>query len=191
MMDRVMLRPLDKIAHPMRSPEIAVIEILSDHRENVEPRTRGRRCSQQGKHHRAREHRVEGNFNRVLVKRGKKLDSAGTVMDLVANAPQEIDVMARAMPPIKDECANEPAQSSLQKWRHQARNVEHGPALEPSIPGYASQQDDPDLTDIQEGRTEVPTGRLRKLSTGKDSLERKEKERCSTDKYERSHKRLP
>ena len=37
MVDGVMFGALDKVAHPVRCPEIAVVDVFSEHGEDVEP----------------------------------------------------------------------------------------------------------------------------------------------------------
>ena len=41
MMNGMMLGPLEKVAHPMRSPQIAVIEIFTEYGKDVEPGASG------------------------------------------------------------------------------------------------------------------------------------------------------
>jgi hypothetical protein len=54
----------------------------------------------------------------MLVKGCEQLDARGTMMDLMENAPHEIDGMARAMPPIKYESSDEPPYKTLNKGWH-------------------------------------------------------------------------
>ena len=68
--DGMMFRALEEVAHPTRRAEIAVVEVLAEDGEDVVPG-----CSRYGRterreHQRADDHRVGGDFQRMFVEGG-------------------------------------------------------------------------------------------------------------------------
>jgi hypothetical protein len=106
----------------------------------------------------------------VLVKRRQYLDSAGTVMNLVTNAPQKVGIVTCAVPPVKNESADEPSQQTLRHRSHRSRNVKNRPTLRPTVPRDASEQDDAHLARIQECCAGIPSGSFRQFPSGKYTL---------------------
>ena len=107
MMDSMHLRPLEDIADPVRSLNISVIEELAD---GGKKRVNGGgfwRETKKAIHQQATQDRVDRHFDGMLVKRSEHFDATRTVMNLVKDQPEPLD-MADAMPPIKDERADEP-----------------------------------------------------------------------------------
>ena len=67
MVNGVVLGSLQEVAHPLRRSQIAVVKVLSEDSEHVVPGARGWRCSQNRKHECARDHRIGGDLDGVLV----------------------------------------------------------------------------------------------------------------------------
>jgi hypothetical protein len=66
-------------------------------------------------------------------------------MDLMTDAPEEVHSVARAVPPVKNECANEPGQKAREDRRDGLGHVENRPILKPLIPTNARQHHDTEL----------------------------------------------
>jgi hypothetical protein len=109
MMDRVQLRSLDEILHPMWRPDVRVIEQLAGRSEKIEPERAPKRASEQWVHDVGRQRAVRQNLYRMFVEGGHSLDARRRMVNLV-----EAGEMADSMPPVEDECADEPADEFLQ-----------------------------------------------------------------------------
>src|SRR5216117_772722 len=108
MMNRVVLGPLNKIAEPMRGPEIAVIKELATCCEKVVPNCRFQRPTEHDINNGAGDDGVDGDLDRMLVERRQEFDPGRTMMDLMEDTPAKSARMAKAMPPIKDKGSDEP-----------------------------------------------------------------------------------
>jgi hypothetical protein len=108
MMDRVQLRSLDEILHPMWRPDVRVIEQLAGRSEKIEPERAPKRASEQWVHDVGRQRAVRQNLYRMFVEGGHSLDARRRMVNLVEDNPEAGEV-ADAMPPVEDECADEPA----------------------------------------------------------------------------------
>src|SRR5580704_15832148 len=113
--DGVMFRALEEVTHPVRRAQIAVVEILAEDSEDVVPSGARQGSAEEREHQGADDHRVHGYFQRMFIESGQRFDTAGAVMNLVADAPEKIGIMPRAMPPVEDEGSNEPAEEAFQK----------------------------------------------------------------------------
>src|SRR5215831_11866501 len=113
MMDRVQLRNLDEILHPMWRPDVRVIEELARRSEKIEPERALERASEQRVHDDGRQRAVRQDLYRMLVEGGQNFDARWRMVNLVEDNPKAGE-MADAVPPVEDECADEPADESLQ-----------------------------------------------------------------------------
>jgi hypothetical protein len=102
MMNRVMLWPLQEIANPARRSQVAVIKIFSHYREHVEPCSSGRRSAEQRECKSTGEDRIRDDFNRMLIKGCQYLDAGRAVVNLMAYAPENVKIMSRSVPPMKN-----------------------------------------------------------------------------------------
>src|SRR4051794_25919656 len=64
--------------------------------------------------------------------------------------PKEINPMPPAVSPIKNERTDKVCQTAARRRRHPVLRVKDGPLGEPSLPGYACQQDYPKLESIDQ-----------------------------------------
>jgi hypothetical protein len=84
----------------------------------------------------------------MFVESGDRFDPARAVMYLVADAPQKMAVMTGAMPPIKDEGPDKPADQSFEPGRSESHEVEDRMALEP-IPRDSRQHHNAELASVK------------------------------------------
>src|SRR5262245_17478516 len=105
MMDRVQLRSPDEILHPMWRPDVRVIEQLARRSEKIEPERALKRASEQWVHDGARQRAVRQDLYRMFVEGGHSLDARRRMVNLVEDNPEA---------PVEGECADEPADESLQ-----------------------------------------------------------------------------
>ena len=97
----MVLGPLKKVANPMGSAQVAVIEKLTQCRKYVEPCRSGRRDTKKRKQKCAGKYRIESDLNGVFIEGGQDFNSRGTVVNLMENSPQKVEVVSSAMPPIE------------------------------------------------------------------------------------------
>ena len=108
MMDRVQLRSLDEILHPMWRPDVRVVEQLARRSEKIEPERALKRASEQWVHDGGRSARCpSGSVLDVCVESGHRLDARRRMVNLVEDNPEAGEV-ADAVSPVEDECADEP-----------------------------------------------------------------------------------
>src|SRR5215467_10293612 len=107
MMDRVQLRGLDEILHPMWRPDVRVIEELARRGKKIEPERALERTSEQRVHDDGRQRAVRQDLYRMLVEGGQSFDTRRRVVDLVEDDPEAAQV-THAVPLVENECADEP-----------------------------------------------------------------------------------
>lgn len=144
-----MFGALKEVANPTRCAQVAVVEVLAEDREYIEPgRTLGR-CTEKAEDQRTREDGIGNDLDRMFIERRDHFDSGRAVMDLMKHAPERSEMVTRAMPPIENECSDEPAEQTLEKCGHDMGDVKGRHALEPSVPGNAGQHDDSQLREVE------------------------------------------
>ena len=72
MMNRMLFRALNEVTHPVRGLDIGVVEKLTQRREEAVPGRCAYRSSHEHKYHGCREHRIDRNFQGMLIERGKE-----------------------------------------------------------------------------------------------------------------------
>src|SRR5215470_11750690 len=97
----------------MWRPDVRVIEELARRGEEIKPERALERASEQRVHDDGRQRAVRQDLHRMLVKGGYGLDARRRMVSLVEDNPEARE-MADAVPPVEDECADEPADESLQ-----------------------------------------------------------------------------
>ena len=103
MMDRVQLRSLDEILHPMWRPDVRVVEQLARRSEKIEPE----RASEQWVHDGGGQRAVRQDLYWIFVESGHRLDARRRMVNLVEDNPEAGEV-ADAVSPVEDECADGP-----------------------------------------------------------------------------------
>lgn len=98
MMNRMMFHPPQEVTNPARRVNIAGIEVLAECRENVVPNSALDRRAEKQIEDDVGKQRVSRNFKRMLIKRRQDFAAGGTVVNLVANAPEKIRIVPRSGP---------------------------------------------------------------------------------------------
>lgn len=189
--DGVVFGALEEVAHPVRSAQIAVVEILAEDGEDVVPGCACEGNAEEREHQGADDHGVRGDFQRVFVEGGQRFDAARAMVNLVTDAPEKVGIVASAMPPVEDEGSDKPADEAFQKRGHFACEMKERPPLKPVIPHDASQQNERDLAGVQKGRAEVPSGRFGKLTARKHPFQNEEKYCDCDDQGNLNHSIFP
>jgi hypothetical protein len=60
----------------------------------------------------------------MFVERRNHLNPAGTVVNLMEQAPKEVNIVPGAMPPVEYKRPDEPANAALRKGRHRITDGE-------------------------------------------------------------------
>ena len=101
-MDAMHFRSLKNVAHPMRRLDIHMVEKFGYRCIECDPCGTFDVQSENRKIDERNDDAVDDQFDRVFVKRRYSLNATGTMVQLMAGQPQEVDVMSQAMPPIED-----------------------------------------------------------------------------------------
>src|SRR5262249_39822874 len=99
-MHAMALGTLHDEAEPVRRRHGPVVDQLGDAGERDGERRRLRAEPEAEIEDGARQHRVHENLERVLVEAGDDLDALRAVVYLMEPAPQEVDLVPPAMPPV-------------------------------------------------------------------------------------------
>ena len=126
---------------------------------------------------------VRQNLHRMLVEGGQGLDARRRMVNLVEDNPEARE-MAHAMPPVEDECADEPADESLQHRVLEPRQMKQRDARQQVEPEVVGREGDGDLHEVDENRASVPAGRVWQFPAGHDAFQR-QKGRCNDHHGER------
>lgn len=186
-----MLGALQEIANPARSANVAVVEILAKGGKNIEPDSAFDRRTEHKVEQGASDQGIGRNLQWMLVKGSEDFDSARTVMNLVTDSPEKIGLVACPMPPVEDECPDEPTEQTFQHRILKCREVKEKFAVHPTIPGYTSQEHDSDLTSVEKSGAQIPGGSFRKFAAGRDALPSEEKNaHCNNQNPGKSHASL-
>src|SRR5262249_35479899 len=100
MMDAVALRTLKDKTQPVRRRHIPVVKQLGQASEEHGQRRSFRLETDQQIYDGAGEHAVGQNLDGMLVKAGDYFDALRTMVYLVQPAPQEVDLVPPAVPPV-------------------------------------------------------------------------------------------
>ena len=166
----MLFRALNEVTHPVRGLDIGVVEKLTQRSEEAVPGRCPHRSAHEHKYDGGREHRIDRNFQGMLIERGQGFNSAGTVVNLVKDSPEKIYRMPCPMPPIEEEGAYEPAYEALRNIRKYAVNMKQGRPLEPYAPSDASKQYHSQLRSVQKHSPKIPAARFRQATTRKHSF---------------------
>src|SRR5512140_3697167 len=109
---------LDEVSYPTRRLDIGMIKQLTRCGEKIEPERAFERAAEQRIQNNSRQCAVRQDFDRMLVERGDRFDARRRMVHLVKDQPETLGV-ANAMPPVKKERADEPANEPLQQrvWK--------------------------------------------------------------------------
>lgn len=77
-------------------------------------------------------------------------------MELVTKPPEELRLMADAMPPVVDEGGNEVGDYGAPKSGDMLTQLKERPRLAPSVPGQSGENDDRDLSGVDQGDAGPP-----------------------------------
>jgi hypothetical protein len=91
------------------------------------------------------------------------------------------------VPPVEYKCADKPGQQTLHRRNEYVGKGKQGVSLKPQLPGQASQQDDPELAEVKQERTQVPAGCVRKCATGENAFRSKKDERDTKYQIDKVH----
>jgi len=170
----VHLGPLHDVAHPVRRVQISVQVQVKQAREQQRP---GRGHAGGAQDHvagKAAQQRGGGGVQRMRVKRRERLNARGTVMQLVHAAPQAIEAVRGAVPPVKDEAGDEKAQRAHE---HIGRASRQGPqrALDDGLAEHQADADgDRHREAAQRGRHDQPAAVAVVARGGGDDLAREQ-----------------
>ena len=81
----------------------------------------------------------------MLVEGRDELDAPRAVMDLVEEAPQDVHLVAPAVPPVEDERRDEVADEAADHRPDVVGEMEQRPGREPFLPRHSGEQDDSEL----------------------------------------------
>lgn len=172
MVDPVHLGPLKEVTDPLRRPDVRVIEELADcgargiHGTPFEGQAKERvdQC--------ASDQRVHDHLTGMLVEGRDDFYPLGAVVDLVKQPPEEVDLMAPAVPPVEDERRDEVRNDAPDDGSDMRGKLEHRPRREPDFPGDAGCQDDAKLDQIDQDDPNWPRADGGQIPSGLHALKK-------------------
>ena len=123
MMDGVMLRALKKIANPARCAQIAVIEVFAKGGINVEPESSFDGSAENEINEHDTKERVRRDFQRMFVEGCEDFDATRAMVNLMTYAPKKVGAVTHAVPPVEDECPDEPGKKAFERRILNGRNM--------------------------------------------------------------------
>jgi hypothetical protein len=147
--------------------DVRVIEQLARSSEKIEPERAFERTPEQRVHDDGCKRAIGQDLHRVFVEGGHRFDACRRMVHLVKDNP-EARKIAHAMPPIENECADQPADESLQQRTFELRQMEQR---------NARQQIEPEAEPI-------PSPCMRQGPAGRDAFQH-QKGRCNRHHGER------
>src|SRR5580700_10118960 len=122
----------------------------------------------------------------MLVEGSQHFNARWAVVDLMANSPQQVRIVAYPMPPVKNERPNEPSYGALNQ-RGQLRQVKQRVSLKPPAPGNCRQDHDSELAAVEKRSSNVPAGRFRQFPSWQHTLKDKKYDCCGANGCDLDH----